>query len=396
MSTDTLRLLLPRLLRSFSNHGHGRGKNLPGYTSLARSPLSHPQRLNPQTYAFSSMAQSPGKVAATNNSSMGKAEDSHAEPTSLADDGAMEETDKKTVAILWDLDNKTPSALPEGLATTIRSLASRRGKIIEYSAMANYCADLRLPPAAIELRKQRKLFMTAEARGQFKPAEPYRCPVCQRKCATQVKLEKHYKQLHERELRVKQGRLASLGGKKREKWLKDKGSNLRKRIEAHAEILNPEAKHKVFKSLTRAGVLVRVVQKKPQAADKALIERWKVVAKNSNLTLILISDDSDFCKMAQRAKMSYGVYVIVVSENSEGKLAGVADEWWSWDTLNNDARDTNHILLREALTDLSNSEEGESDGGPGYVIDDDLQEELFEMQLGNENVEIECEPWKTR
>ncbi|KAI2466170.1 hypothetical protein F4781DRAFT_434636 [Annulohypoxylon bovei var. microspora] len=340
---------------------------------------------------MSSMAQSPGKVAATNVSSMEKAEDSHAEPTTPVDDGAVEATDKRTVAILWDLDNKQPIALPENLAITIRSLASRRGKIIEYSAMANFFANLRLPPAAIELRKQRKRLAVAEARGEYKPAEPYKCPVCGKKSATKVKLNKHYKQLHGRELRKNQNRLASLKGKKREKWLKKNGSNLQKRIEAHADVFSPEAKHKVFKSLTRAGVLVRVVKKTPQAADTALLNRWGVVAKNSNLTLVLISDDSDFCKMAQMAKTRHGVYVIVVSERSEGKLARVADEWWSWETLNNDARDTNNIPLREALADLYDSEEGESDIGPGYVIDDDVQEELLEMESGDEEIEIECE-----
>ncbi|XDG04466.1 hypothetical protein ABKA04_004081 [Annulohypoxylon sp. FPYF3050] len=343
---------------------------------------------------MSSMVQSPSKVAATDVSSMGKAEDFHAEPTTLVDDGEVEATDDKKVAILWDLDNKKPIALPEDLAITIRSLASKRGKIIEYSAMANFFANVRLPPAALELREQRRMLMAAEERGEYKPAELYRCPVCGRKCATEAKLNKHYKQLHERELRKKQNKLASLKGKKREKWLNKQGPDLRKRKEAHTEIVAPESKHKVFRSLKRAGVLVRMVKKTSQAADAALMTQWGKVTKNSNLTLVLISDDSDFCKMVQRAKTTHGVHVIVVSERSEGKLAKVADEWWSWDILNNDARDSTNISLRKALAGLSDSGEGESDNDPGYVIDSDVQEEVLELMLGNDEMENEFEDWR--
>ncbi|KAI0893449.1 hypothetical protein F4806DRAFT_475780 [Annulohypoxylon nitens] len=397
MSTDTLRLLLPRLLRPFGNYG--RAKYLSGYKSLARLPLGYPPHLKLQTCTMSSMVQSPSKIAATDVSSMGKAKDSHAEPTTLVDDGEVEATGKKKVAILWDLDNKKPIALPEDLAITIRSLASKRGKIIEYSAMANYFANIRLPPAALELREQRKMLKAAEERGEYKPAELYRCPICGRKCATEAKLNKHYKQLHERELRKKKNKLNSLKGKKKRKWLEKKGANFRRRQEAHIEIVAPEAKHKVFRSLKRAGVSVRLVKKTPQAADAALMTRWKKVAKNSNLTLVLISDDSDFCEMVQRAKTTHGVHAIVVSERFEGKLAKVADEWWSWDGLNKDARDLNNISLREALAELSDSGEGESDNGPDYVVDSDVQEEVLELMLGNDEmendeVEDEFENWR--
>lgn len=392
MSTDTLRLLRPLLIRLFNNYG--RGKYLSGYKSLARPHLGYLPYVKLQTYTMSSMVQSPSKVAATDVSSMGKAEDSHAEPTTLVDDGEVESTDEKKVAILWDLDNKKPIALPEDLAITIRSLASKRGKIIEYSAVANYFANVRLPPAALELREQRKMLMAAEERGEYKPAE-YRCPLCGRKCATEAKLNKHYKQLHERELHKKHNKLASLKGKKREKWLNRQGADLRRRQEAHTERVAPESKHKVFRSLKRAGVLVRMVKKTSQAADAALMARWGKVAKDSNLTLVLISDDSDFCKMVQRTKTTHGVYAIVVSERSEGKLAKVADEWWSWDILNNDARDPNNISLREALAELSDSGEGESDNGPDYVVDSDVQEEVLELMLGNDEMEDDFENWRS-
>ncbi|KAI1095541.1 hypothetical protein F5B19DRAFT_439913, partial [Rostrohypoxylon terebratum] len=358
MSTNTLRLLSPRLLRPFSNHG--RGKYLSGsgsgsgYKSLARPrpPLGCPPHLKLQAYKMSSMVQSPNKVEAANAPSTGKAEDSHAKPTTPVHDAAAKAADNRKVAILWDLDNKKPIALPEDLAIFIRSLASERGDIIEYSAMANYHANLRLPPAAQELLEERKRLKAAEERGEIDPPALYRCPVCAAKCPTEKKLKKHYKQLHERELRKKRNRVNSLKGKKRKKWYEKNGANFRKRREAHVEIMAPQTKHKVFRGLKRAGVRVRIVKYAPQAADTALLNKWKSVRKNKELTLVLISDDSGFCDMARLAK-SNGVHVIVISQQSEGKLAKVASEWWSWNKLNNDAMDPKIIPLREALARLS-------------------------------------------
>ncbi|KAI8964252.1 hypothetical protein F5Y11DRAFT_316453 [Daldinia sp. FL1419] len=296
------------------------------------------------------------------------AEDISSKTATPREDEGIKTTDEKKVAILWDLDNKPPFAIPEDVAMSVRRFAMERGTIVEYSAMANFHAFKGLPPAARRLKEERLALMAAESRGEYIPAEPYRCPVCGRKCPTTKKLEKHYEELHARELSKRKNHLKVLKGKKREKWLKNRGDDLHKRNEAHRSITAPETEHAVFRSLKRAGVLVRKVKETPQAADQALSDRWARVTKDSNLTLILISDDSDFCNMVRRAKSRYGVHVIVVNNSPHGKLAKDADERVSWETFNPRV-DSDNSRLRQGLMDLMEDDDDWGDIQPEHVLD---------------------------
>ncbi|KAI1500676.1 hypothetical protein F5X99DRAFT_232733 [Biscogniauxia marginata] len=369
MSADRLRPLLPQLVRYLRNHGHAKS---------ARHTSGHRPGLMPEFRGMSSIARPLEEMTAG---------DSQAVPTTPAVKApavkapavkapavkapAAKATAERKVAILWDLDNKKPWALPEDTATSIRSLAVRRGTIVEYSAMANFHAFIGLPLAARELKKDWEKLLAAEERGEYKSAEPLRCPICGSKFATNIKLKKHYESIHERERRKKLTHLSTMKGKKIVKMVK----KLEKRNRVHTLIKAPEREHKLYRSLKRAGVLVRIVAKAPQAADKALNSRFAYVKKSSALTLIIISDDSDFSKMAQNAKKKHGVHVIVINDLPGGKLAKVADEWLSWKALNDNAQNKN--LLSE---DPTEAEESGSSSGADYEIDDDVIEELLNKE----------------
>ncbi|KAI1489217.1 hypothetical protein F5X96DRAFT_26808 [Biscogniauxia mediterranea] len=330
ISVDKLRPLLPQLMRRLHNHGHAKFRST--FQSSARHTSGRRLGLMINSCGMSSIARPLKEMTTADISSAGKTGESHLVLATSGDDEAEKVTTERKVAILWDLDNKQPLALPEDVAQSIRTLADGRGKIIEYSAMANVNAFVGLPPAAMTLKQDRARLLAAEKRGEYTPAEPCVCPLCGNKFATNVKLKKHYERLHERELRKRLVMSNHFKGKKKERLVK----KLEKRHKAHTEIMAPEREHKVYRSLKRAGVLVRIVAKTSQAADNALRHRYTNLKKNSDLTLILISDDSDFYKMAQNAK-KHGVHVIVIGENPNGKLAKIADEWISWENFNDNA-----------------------------------------------------------
>ncbi|KAI1138063.1 hypothetical protein F5Y05DRAFT_49891 [Hypoxylon sp. FL0543] len=414
MLVHKLRPWAPQLMRCLCNRKHGGFRA--AYQSPARPTLHQRPFFKPGTCAMSSSkAASPEKKAAADAPSVEKTAaadapsvektaavdapavekktgDSDATPATAGDDGAAEAASKKRVAILWDLDNKPPRALPVDVATSIRALAERRGEIVEYSAMANYHAFVGLPLAAMELKRDRKMRKMTEgyAEGQFI------CPVCGNKFKTEAKMTKHYEQLHERERKKKLNRLGQLKGKKRKKWLEKNVGKLEKYSRAHTAIYEPEKDHKVYRSLKRCGVRVRIVTKAPQAADEALAKRFAKVRKDPDLTLILISDDSDFYNMVQRARAKYGVRIVVMSRSQEGKLAKIADEWVSWDAVNDVARSYKNPPLPPGA---AGEDEGLSKLSE-YEVDDDVVDEIMARQLGmydvggDEDEMIDVNFWK--
>ncbi|KAI1099157.1 hypothetical protein F4804DRAFT_322659 [Jackrogersella minutella] len=368
-----LRPLLPRLITHFPHHGHAKFRS--AFQSSARHASRHRQGLMLGSRYMSTTAQSPGAMGTGDISSARETEkpgDSQAVTTTPGDEEATVTTANRNVAILWDLDNKKPLALPEDVANEIRSLASERGKIIEYSAIANRHAFAGLPIAAQELQNERKRMLKAEQQGKYKPAEPCVCPMCGRKCDTHYKLKKHYKQLHENERRKKLIRLDMLKGKKKEKFRE----TLKKRNIVHAMIHTPERSHKVWTSLMRVGVDVQEVKKVAQAADRALMSRFSLLKKDSDLTLVVISDDSDFCAIVKKAK-NEGVHVIVISDYENGKMAKAANEWFSWASINDRTWNTDIPTLRSALEiKESESENDELDFEDDYY-ENEINEELL-------------------
>lgn len=230
----------------------------------------------------------------------------------------------REVAILWDLDNVQPQGPVIEAVEALRRLATAHGEVVvEFYAVARKLAFDYVPEHVREERAMRKELDFLEDSG-YLLEEPYRCPVCGAKCKTNKILEKHYKQLHERELTKKQNHLNSVrkkSGKKAKKFLQKHGGEIAMRTAAHHEVMGYKKGYGLQSQLQRAGVKVRMVSDGPQSADKALEQRWARLAGKKNLsTLVLVSDDNGFERVLSSAK-TRGVRTIVVGENSGQTLA---------------------------------------------------------------------------
>ncbi|XDG08786.1 hypothetical protein ABKA04_008401 [Annulohypoxylon sp. FPYF3050] len=268
------------------------------YQSRVRATLDRRSCFNRNVRSISSVTESPEKVVATPEIPLEEnMEEILSVPTTPGDNKTTQEKAKeieKTVAILWDIDNKVPKIVPEHLAVAIRSLASERGKVIDYSAMANFYAFSQVKAANMRAMEAAKREESAGITGGPINSGSARCPIC--------------------------------------------------------------------------------VQSTRVAADTALKQRYAKFARESGLTLIIISDDRDFRTMARKAKKQYGTHVIVVGER-EGKLAGVADEWWSWDHVHS-AATTSDIDLDKALANIPELDLK----GRDYMFDPGLKQLLEVMQ----------------
>lgn len=239
----------------------------------------------------------------------------------------------RKVAILWDLDNVRPQGPAAEAVRQLRRLAEDHGEVVEFTATANKHAFDHIPDFVSVERAERKALDRLESLGHVVPESPYVCPICGARRKTNVLLKKHFKQLHERERTKKLKRLDDLrrkGGNKAKKFLLRNGKDLAKRSAAFGEVLGHKRGYGLKSQLEKLGVSVRTVSNKPQAADQALHKLWARVSKKGLSALVLVSDDSDFLTMISGAA-ERGVRTIVVGENSDGKLAGQATEWVSWD-----------------------------------------------------------------
>lgn len=160
------------------------------------------------------------------------------------------------------------------------------------------------------------------------PAEPYVCGVCGRKCKTNLDLKKHFKQLHERERQKKVNRMRSLKGKKRKKFKERYVSGNEKYNEAARRLLTPKVGYGLEAELRRAGVYVKTVEDKPQAADWAVKRQIQHSMTRGIDWLVLVSDDKDFSDMLRKAREA-DLGTVVVSDR-DGVLGRQADLWVPW------------------------------------------------------------------
>lgn len=159
-------------------------------------------------------------------------------------------------------------------------------------------------------------------------SDPYICSVCGRKCKSHLDLKKHFKQLHERERNKKLGRMRSLKGKKRLRFKERFIDGNDKYTEAARKLLTPKVGYGLAQELRRAGVFVKTVQDKPQAADWAL-KRQMVHSMSRGVDwIVLVSDDSDFSEMLRKARE--GNLGTVVIGDRDGALGRHADVWVPW------------------------------------------------------------------
>ncbi|ESW32867.1 hypothetical protein PHAVU_001G023900 [Phaseolus vulgaris] len=289
------------------------------------------------------------------------------------------------VVVLWDLDNKPPRGPPYDAAVSLKTLAARFGEVTDFSAYANRHAFVHLPQWVLHERRERRSLDILERKGVVTPSEPYTCGVCGRKCKTHMDLKKHFKQLHQREREKKLNRLKSLKGKKKRDRFKERflrGNH--KYNEAARTLLVPKVGYGLAAELRRAGVFVKTVEDKPQAADWAL-KRQMVHSMSRGIDwLFLVSDDSDFSEMLRRAREAdLGTVVVGDWDRALGRHA---DLWVPWSAVENGEVDL--VPKRKKRTEHGFQNGHDRDDWGVLNEDEELgQEFMLHSEDEDENVE---------
>ncbi|CAN6179190.1 unnamed protein product, partial [Urochloa humidicola] len=208
-----------------------------------------------------------------------------------------------------------------------------------------------LPAWVAAERRDRRALDRAERAGIAAPSVPYSCGVCGRRFPTRPDLTRHFRQLHERERNKKLSRLRSLKGKKRQKFRERFISGNTKYEDTARDLLTPKVGYGLASELRRAGVLVRTVSDKPQAADHALKRQVKHSLACGVDWMVLVSDDSDFTDTVRNARAA-DLRTVVVGDGCRA-LGKVADIWLPWDRVENGEVD------EEMLRNCTVSEFGE-------------------------------------
>ncbi|TQD86955.1 hypothetical protein C1H46_027469 [Malus baccata] len=268
---------------------------------------------------------------------------------------------QKKVVILWDLDNKPPRGPPYQAAMALKQLAQRFGEVVDASAYANRHAFVHLPQWVIEERRERKQLDILERKGVVTPPDPYVCGVCGRKCKTNLDLKKHFKQLHERERQKKLNRMGSLKGKKRQRFKERFVSGNHKYNEAARSLIKPKVGYGLASELRRAGVFVKTVEDKPQAADWALKRQMQHSMSRGIDWLFLVSDDSDFSDMLRKAREAkLGTVVVGDMDRALGRHA---DVWVPWIGVENGEVSEKDLVPRRRISEFFDGDEEENGDG---------------------------------
>ncbi|XP_020090396.1 uncharacterized protein LOC109711658 isoform X2 [Ananas comosus] len=264
-----------------------------------------------------------------------------------------------SVVVLWDLDNKPPRGDPYAAASALRSAASLLGRVLAVSAYANRHAFSHLPSWVLAQRRDRRRLDLLERRAPDPPPEPYLCAVCGRRCPTRLDLKRHFRQLHERERLKKLARLRSLKSKKKRARFRARFlSPDSKYDDAARQLLTPRSGYGLAAELRRAGVAVRTVEDKPQAADAALKRQMQHSMARGVDWLVLVSDDSGFAEMLRKAKEAE-LRTVVIGDGRRA-LGRAADIWLPWARV--ESGDIGEDALRSGRR-RTNGEFGELDQG---------------------------------
>ncbi|KAL2902135.1 hypothetical protein RDABS01_027217 [Bienertia sinuspersici] len=196
-------------------------------------------------------------------------------------------------------------------------------------AYANQHAFSYVPPAARELRNERKVLNHLENKGVIKRIEPYLCRVCGRKFNTNEKLVDHFK-IHQREHQKRLDQIESAKGKKRVNLVGKYATKMEKYKNAARDILTPKVGYGLGDDLKRAGFWVKTVSDEPQAADVALRSHMVDMMDHKRIQcLVLVSDDSDFLGVLKEARERC-LKTVVVGDIDDGVLKRHADACFSW------------------------------------------------------------------
>ncbi|KAL3845157.1 hypothetical protein ACJIZ3_002560 [Penstemon smallii] len=268
----------------------------------------------------------------------------------------------KKVVVLWDLDNKPPRGPPYDAAMALKSMAQKFGDVIDFSAYANRHAFIHLPQWVVEERRQKRQIDFLERKGAMISEDPYICSVCGRKCKTNMDLKKHFRQLHERERQKKLNRMKALKGKKRRRFKERFIDGNEKYNEAARKLLTPKIGYGLAQELRRAGVFVKTVQDKPQAADWALKRQMMHSMSRGVDWIVLVSDDSDFSEMLRKAREA-NLGTVVVGDRGRA-LGRNADIWVGWDKVENGEVKDSDLELESKEFSVSEFD------GEEFVLDD--------------------------
>ncbi|KAG8377567.1 hypothetical protein BUALT_Bualt08G0046600 [Buddleja alternifolia] len=313
----------------------------------------------------------------------------------------------KKVVVLWDLDNKPPRGPPYEAALALKSVAQKFGDVIDFSAYANRHAFIHVPQWVVEDRRERRQIDFLERKGLSTPSDPYICTVCGRKCKTHMDLKKHFRHLHERERQKKMNRMRSLKGKKRQRFKERFIDGNEKYNEAARSLLTPKIGYGLAQELRRAGVYVKTVQDKPQAADWAL-KRQMIHSMSRGVDwIVLVSDDSDFSEMLRKAREA-NLGTVVVGDRDRA-LGRHADIWVAWNRVENgETKESDLELKRKESREFDERRNGmfsvsEFDGGELVYSEQSLDELVGTMEFdgvrissfseGEEEYEEDANAW---
>lgn len=249
--------------------------------------------------------------------------------------------------VAWDLDNKKPldwSDIPE-VVGKLRESLSLVGRVVSISAWGNRSTfdwvegDNAL--AREEEREQLEMLLGEEG---LLEQDPLRCTLCGRRCKSLDALQKHFKELHQREHRKRLG--PGKGGSQeraKEYLASDQADRYYQAYNSAGMSKKLSRKGRALKALlSQLGVKVKEVSPGKDVADKALVDevRRKMASKlqaqrttdllvpDANV-LVVVSDDYGFRDIMIEARQQYGWGVVVVC-NDPAKFSDVSDARLPW------------------------------------------------------------------
>ncbi|KAI4375044.1 hypothetical protein MLD38_012960 [Melastoma candidum] len=132
----------------------------------------------------------------------------------------------------------------------------------------------------------------------------------------------------------------------------------------------PRVGYGLDRELRRAGVYVRTVEDRPQAADWAVKRQMEHKMRSGGVHwLVLVSDDRDFADMVRKAREAK-VGTLVVGDR-DGALGGCADLWLPWSEVESGQVRKEDLVIRRRVEE----DEVADDGGffSISVLDEDSE-----------------------
>ncbi|GFR43245.1 hypothetical protein Agub_g4306 [Astrephomene gubernaculifera] len=245
----------------------------PQQASSSASSQTQPPALHDSDMSHSPSTSSPSSSSpCTTSASIPTDSPSPATPPSPSQKGSVRGTSHvkpASVYVLWDLDNKYPVTLDHAsVVQDLRNQLQRFGQVAEITAFCNYQTLNHVP----------ELWEEAQEMGMMHPLDhmhdedELRCPLCGNKFKSEDKLERHFKQLHEREH----------GKRMRNSWAVKryvKSEKFERYRNARNVVLPKRRGFGLEDILKLAGVAVQPVQMGPQKADVALEQHARGLLK---------------------------------------------------------------------------------------------------------------------